>query len=149
MTRAVDDLSVVDLLSEGSVSLLARWTKKTDQEVVDWIRQKFAAELEALDEEACARVDAYLAFLDSSSDESSQEEDSESTESSSEESTSERLVPAKRKASVKLLSSLKMELLRRCLGRRRRQRVKRQPSTKSHLYNVNLFRGHLISWNPA
>ena len=81
----MDDLSVVDLLSEGSVSLLARWTKKSVKEVAEWIQEKFAAELDALDEEAYARCDAHLKYLDSSSD----EDGSESEESSSEESTSE------------------------------------------------------------
>ena len=161
----MDDLSVVDLLSEGSVSLLARWTKKSVPEVAEWIQEKFAAELEVLDEEGCARCDAYLKYLDSSSDESSEEEeesveaeeesveeqeesvdedDSESGESSSEESTSEEAsseqsVPAKRKAGVRLsfLHLNEKYFLRMCHGRRRRRRVKRQTWTESHLYNVS------------
>ena len=101
------------------MSLLARWTKKSVKEVAEWIQEKFAAELDALDEEGCARCDAYLKYLDSSSDESSEEdegsvdegsvdedgsesEEFSSEESTSEESSSENSVPAKRKASVVL-----------------------------------------------
>ena len=121
-----DDIAPVDLLSEGSVELLSRWTKKSKEDVVAMIREKFAVELEALDDEGCRRCDAYLEFLSPSSDseesseesntgesstgESSTEEesesmectDSESSESSSSESSSEPQLPAKRKASVKL-----------------------------------------------
>ena len=42
------------------MSLLARWTKKSVEEVAEWIQEKFAAELDALDEEGCARCDKYL-----------------------------------------------------------------------------------------
>ena len=96
------------------MSLLARWTKKSVEEVAEWIQEKFAAELDALDEEGCARCDAYLKYLDPSSDESSEEdeesvdedgsesEESFSEESTSEESSSESSLPVKRKAGVRL-----------------------------------------------
>ena len=97
------------------MTLLARWTKKSVEEVVEWIREKFAAELDALDEEACARCDAHLKYLDPSSDEwgsvdeeesvdedGSESEGSSSEESTSEESSSESSLPVKRKAGVRL-----------------------------------------------
>ena len=103
------------------MSLLARWMKKSKEEVKEWLREKFADELEKLQ-------DADLRYLDSeegsdsdagdtdsnegsnssseecesedSQSEESQSEESQSEESQSDESSSAEVVPAKRKANV-------------------------------------------------
>ena len=54
MTRKFDDLSPKDLITNGAVALLSRWTKKSKEDVLQWLMDKFGEDLES-------EMDALLA----------------------------------------------------------------------------------------
>ena len=76
LTRRFDDLSPKDLISGGAVSLLSRWRKQSDDDVLQWLMEKFSEELDADMDALLADVAEGLDISESASDSCEGEEES-------------------------------------------------------------------------
>ena len=80
LTRRFDDLSPKDLISGGAVSLLSRWRKQDEEDVLQWLMDKFSEELDLEMDALVADVAEGLDVSESAS-ESSEEDPSRVFES--------------------------------------------------------------------
>ena len=129
------DLSPDDLLSEGSVKLIARRQKKDKEDVRDWLRERYGVKAESAmsesedstDDESLQRVDDLVAKFDEDSSGSS-DSDSNDTESSE----SEPNLSSQEESTDDSMSDSDSESEARVRVRRDRPR-RRKPTLRSHI----------------